>query len=57
MSLDSKTIGEEIVRPLFPVVWEAILDYRVEAMTLSRLDIDVTRRLAEWGQANGQAPP
>ena len=32
------TIGEQIVKPLFPLVWEAFLDYRFNAMTLSRLE-------------------
>lgn len=31
-------IGQEIIRPLFPIVWEAFEDYRLGAMTLSRLD-------------------
>ncbi len=39
-------IGEQIIRPLFPVVWEAFLDYRMEAMFLTRLDIGVIQRLS-----------
>jgi thymidylate synthase (FAD) len=42
----AETIGREIVAPLFPLVWEAFLDYRVEAMRLTRLDQEVIRRLA-----------
>jgi thymidylate synthase (FAD) len=42
----AETIGREIVAPLFPLVWEAFLDYRVEAMRLTRLDREVIRRLA-----------
>jgi thymidylate synthase (FAD) len=42
----AETIGREIVQPLFPLCWEAFLDYRVEAMRLTRLDRDVIRRLA-----------
>ena len=34
------TIGEKIVKPLFPFVWEAFVDYRLEGMFLSRLEID-----------------
>src|SRR5690606_12567920 len=34
-------IGEKIVAPLFPLVWEAFEDYRLGAMTLSRLDIEM----------------
>jgi thymidylate synthase (FAD) len=41
------TIGERIVQPLFPLVWEAFVDYRLQAMTLTRLERDVVRRLAE----------
>ena len=42
----AETIGREIVAPLFPLVWEAFLDYRVEAVRLTRLDQEVIRRLA-----------
>jgi thymidylate synthase (FAD) len=45
------TIGERIVKPLFPVVWEAFIDYRREAMFLSRLEIGVVQRLAASGIA------
>jgi len=43
------TIAEEIVRPLFPLVWEAFVDYRLEATRLTRLDREVIRRLATAG--------
>jgi thymidylate synthase (FAD) len=39
------TIGEEIVRPLFPLVWEAFVDFRLAAMYFTRLDFGVIRRL------------
>lgn len=42
----ARTIGHEIVRPLFPLVWEAFVDYRVEALPLSRLEQAVIARLA-----------
>ena len=42
----AEAIGHEIVRPLFPAVWEAFVDYRVEAMRLTRLDREVIARLA-----------
>ncbi|MFM8577437.1 MAG: FAD-dependent thymidylate synthase [Planctomycetaceae bacterium] len=45
----AETIGHEIVRPLFPLTWEAFLDYRVEAMRLTRLDRAVIERLAVDG--------
>jgi thymidylate synthase (FAD) len=34
-------IGEQIIYPLFPVVWEAFQDYQLNAMTLTALDIEV----------------
>jgi thymidylate synthase (FAD) len=45
----AETIGHEIVRPLFPLTWEAFLDYRMEAMRLTRLDRGVIARLAAAG--------
>ena len=42
----AETIGHGIVAPLFPLVWEAFLDYRMEAVRLTRLDREVIRRLA-----------
>jgi thymidylate synthase (FAD) len=48
-------IGEEIVRPLFPLVWEAFVDFRLEATYFTRLDRGVIQRLlarlAEQGRA------
>lgn len=45
-------IGEQIVKPLFPLVWEAFVDFRMESMSLSRLEIEAIRRMlskdAEW---------
>lgn len=49
------TIGEQIVAPLFPEVWQAFLDYRVEALHLTRLDIGVVQRLAAHCAAAGRA--
>lgn len=46
----ARTIGLEIVRPLFPVVWEAFADYRLEGLHLSRLEQDVIARLAAAGK-------
>ena len=46
----AKAIGEEIVRPLFPIVWEAFLDYQVGATHLTRLDREVIGRLAAAGR-------
>ena len=43
------TIGHEIVKPLFPLAWEAFEDYRLDAMKLSRLEQGVVSRLALAG--------
>lgn len=53
----ARTIGEQIVRPLFPVVWEAFLDYRVHASFLTRLDSTVIQRLMANAARDGIAPP
>lgn len=50
-------IGEQIVKPLFPVVWEAFLDYRWFGMGLNRLDQAMTQRLMALGQRSSKAPP
>lgn len=42
-------IGREIVRPLFPLAWEAFEDYRLGALRLTRLDCAVIARLAAAG--------
>lgn len=44
--LYAATIGQQIVRPLFPLVWEAFEDYRLGAMQLTRLDCAVIARLS-----------
>jgi len=49
----SETIGHEIVKPLFPLVWEAFLDYRVEAMRLTKLDRGVIARLVAHSGGKG----
>ncbi len=51
------TLGEQIVAPLFPIVWEAFLDYRMHSMSLTRLDTAVIQRLAANGAARSAAPP
>ena len=55
--LYATTIGREIVRPLFPVVWEAFEDYRMGGAAFSRLELAVIRRLVERGTQAGTAPP
>lgn len=42
----ASAIGENIVQPLFPIVWEAFRDYRLAGMSLSGLEIGVVQRLA-----------
>ncbi len=46
----ASTIGQDIVRPLFPLVWEAFADYRLESLQLTRLDREVIVRLASAGR-------
>src|SRR5690606_27488156 len=43
------TIGNEIVKPLFPVVWEAFEDYRLNGMFLTKLDIEAVNFLKARG--------
>jgi thymidylate synthase (FAD) len=50
-------IGEQIVAPLFPLVWEAFVDYRRQSMELTRLDMGVIERLLATAQAKGSPPP
>ena len=50
-------IGEKIVKPLFPVVWEAFQDYRMQSMFLTRLDTEVIQRLTSAAATSGSAPP
>ncbi len=40
-------MGQEIVRPLLPLVWEAFEDYRLGAMFLTRLEVEYIQRLLE----------
>ena len=50
-------IGEQIVKPLFPIVWEAFEDYRMGGKFLTRLDQGVIRRLMETAGQSGKTPP
>jgi thymidylate synthase (FAD) len=49
------TIGQKIVQPLFPLVWEAFVDYRLEGLFLSRLDRELIARLMTRLAAAGRA--
>ena len=48
-------IGEQIVQPLFPLVWEAFVDYRLKATYLTRLDRELISRLIDRLAAAGRA--
>jgi thymidylate synthase (FAD) len=47
-------VGEKIVQPLFPLVWEAFCDYRLSGMTLSRLEAAVLSHLVARPRPDGQ---
>ncbi len=49
----AQTMGEQIVAQLFPLVWEAFVDYRIEGMFLTRLDRELVVRLMERLAAAG----
>lgn len=51
------TIGEKIVKPLFPIAWEAFQDYRANAMFLTRLDVEVIQRLQQFAVDHQMVPP
>ena len=51
------TIGEQILQPLFPIVWQAFLDYRVHATSLTRLDGEVIARLTAAAAQDRTSPP
>ncbi|MDG2388622.1 MAG: FAD-dependent thymidylate synthase [Planctomycetaceae bacterium] len=51
------TIGEKIIKPLFPVVWEAFQDYRMQAMYFTRLDVGVMTRLTQAAAEQGVVSP
>ena len=51
----ARTLGQEIVQPLFPLVWEAFVDYRMEGLFLSRQERGVIARLMERLAASGRS--
>ncbi len=53
----SATIGRKIVQPLFPLVWEAFEDYRLQSSGLSRIETGVIQRLMQFASANQRVPP
>jgi thymidylate synthase (FAD) len=48
----ARTIGEEIVARWCPIVWEAFVDYEMEMLTLSRLEIEIIGAIGR-GDAKG----
>jgi thymidylate synthase (FAD) len=54
--LYATALGEEIVRPLFPLVWEAFVDYRLEGMFLSRLERELVARLMQRLAESNRGP-
>lgn len=48
-------IGEQIVKPLFPVTWEAFEDYRLYAMTFSGPEVELLQELLEHHLAYSDA--
>lgn len=44
----ANAIGE-LIRPIVPHTWEAFVDYRLEAMQLSRLEVEVLREVLAGG--------
>jgi thymidylate synthase (FAD) len=46
----ARAIGHNIVKPLFPLAWEAFEDYRLGAVHLSRLEIEVMQALMMTGK-------
>jgi thymidylate synthase (FAD) len=51
------TIGQRIIQPLFPIVWEAFADYRLHGMFLSRIDRGVIQRLMQLAEKRGISAP
>jgi thymidylate synthase (FAD) len=51
----ASTIGEKIVQPLFPLVWEAFVDYSVESLFLTRLERELIARLTQRVARAGRA--
>jgi thymidylate synthase (FAD) len=51
----ARTMGHEIVRRWCPIAWEAFLDYRVETMNLTRLDLDIIAAIGSGDKARALA--
>jgi thymidylate synthase (FAD) len=51
----ASAMGEQIMRPLFPLVWEAFVDYRLGGLFLSRLERELIARLMSRLAAVGRS--
>lgn len=51
----AKIIGERFVAPLFPLTWEAFEDYRLNAYTLSRMELRILQIFLTKGQDHEDA--
>jgi thymidylate synthase (FAD) len=51
----AKTMGYEIVRRWCPIAWEAFVDYRIETMNLTRLDVQIVAALGRGDAARAVA--
>jgi thymidylate synthase (FAD) len=47
-------IGEQIMPVLFPATWQAFRDYRLDAMGLTALDIDVLQRVMQFNASQNK---
>jgi thymidylate synthase (FAD) len=50
-------IGEQIVAKWVPIAWQAFLDYKLNALTLSALDIEMLKAVIEYSGATGAGHP
>ena len=50
----ANTIGYEIVSKWCPIAWEAFLDYRFEAESLSRVEIEIFKQIVTGGFENAK---
>ncbi|MFN0157616.1 MAG: FAD-dependent thymidylate synthase [Bacteroidota bacterium] len=51
----ANVIGNEIVSKWCPIAWEAFLDYRLNSLTLSRIEADVIRAMQSEGKESAIA--
>lgn len=46
----ANVIGEEIIAKLFPIAWQAFIDYRLNSLNLSAKDIECVTKLHNRGR-------